>query len=225
VKMLDIGIINRRKRDYQTKFLNELVPGEEISGDLYIGEIKKRTLEKSESFEFFVILTDHEKKKKWVCKLITSYYPETGNIYGERGGRVYTFVDTLNHVINNEPLNTQDSYSVHFNTFRNAINDNISRAKVNAAQPVNPHAKYVNLEVVSAESSAATSPILASSLEELAEKDALIHISYANLRAEGKEPTVQNIAFELKSMLDRDEITELEFKNALKKMDTLGKDE
>lgn len=222
MKMLDIGIVNRRKgQDYQTKFLNELVPGEEISGEIYLGEIKKRSIEKSESYEFFVILTNDEDKKKWVCNLVTSYYPETGNIYGERGGRVYTFIDTLNHVINKEPLNQQESYSVNFNTFRQAINDKITKATVKAVQPVNPHAKYVNLEVVDAEYDDETLNSEASSLEELAEENAVINIGYANLKAQGKEITVQNIAFELKSMMDRDEITEFEFKSALKKLDAV----
>lgn len=223
--MLDIGIITRGKgEDHQTKFLNELVPGEEISGEIYLGEIKKRAIEKSESYEFYVILTDSDNGIKWVCKLVTSYYPETGNIYGEKGGRVYTFIDTLNHVINNEPLNLQDSYSVNFNTLRKAVNDNIPRVTVKAVHPVNPHAKYVNLEVVSAQCKDESSSGGASSLEELADANAVIHIGYANLRAEGKETTVQNIAFELKSMMDRDEISEFEFKNALKKLDTVRKD-
>lgn len=222
--MLDIGIIGRGKtEDYETRFLNELIPGEEISGEIYIGEIKKTPIEKSESYQFYVILTDHEDEKKWICKLVTSYYPETGNIYGEKGGRVYTFIDTLNHVINNATLNLQDSYSVNFNTFRNAVNDNIPMVTVKAVSPVNPHAKYVNLEVVSAQCKDETSRRRASSLEDLADKNAVIRIAYANIRGKEKEATVQNVAFELKSMLERDEITELEFKNALKELDTVEK--
>ena len=231
--MLDLGIVNREKTDnYETKFLNELTSGEEISGEIYIGEIKNRTIEKSESYEFAVILTDHENRKKWVCRLITSYYPETGNIYGEKDGRIYILVDTLNHAVNKDPRNLRESYSVNFNTFRTAVNDNINKIKVKAIKPVNPHAKYVNLEVISAKykettikqgptkDRTITSP---SNLEDLADKNAVINISYTNLQEEEKEITVQNIAFELKSMMDRDEITEFEFKNALKKLDTLPK--
>ncbi|MCE5213771.1 MAG: hypothetical protein LLF83_03510 [Methanobacterium sp.] len=222
--MLDIGIVNRGKGDdYKIKFLNDLIPGEEISGEIFIGEIKKRSIEKSESYEFFVIITNQDKKEKWVSKLVTSYYPETGNIYGEKGGRIYIFIDTLNHAINDQPLNQEDSYSVNFKTLRKAVNDHIPRAMVRAVKPMNPHAKYVNLEVVDAQTKDNMPKQGVSSLEELAEENGVIHIAYANIKAEGKVLKLQNIAFELKSMLDRDEINELEFKNALKKLDALEK--
>lgn len=222
--MLDIGIIGKGKSDdYDTKYLTELIPGEEISGKIYIGEIKKRSFEKSESYEFYVILTDHDDKRKWVCQLVTSYYPETGNIYGEKGGRVYIFIDTMNHVINNDPLNLQDSYSVNFKIFRDAVNNNISRATVKAVRSVNPHAKYVNLAVISAKVKDKTTRIRTSSLEDLADKNAVIRIAYVNTRGKAQEITLQNVAVELKSMHDRDEITELEFKNALKELDDLEK--
>lgn len=222
VKMLDIGIINRVKgEDYKTKFLNDLIPGEEISGEIFIGEIKKRSIEKSESYEFFVIITDQEKKEKWVCKLVTSYYTETGNIYGEKGGRIYIFIDTLNHVINDQTPNQEDSYSVNFKTLRKAVNDHIPQVTVSAVKSINPHAKYVNLEVINAHSRESVPKTGASSLEENAEENAVIHIANANLKAEGKFTNLQNIAFELKSMMDRDELTELEFKKALKELDAL----
>lgn len=223
-KMLDIGIIGKAKtEDYENKFLNELTPGEEISGEIYISEIKKTSIERSESYQFYVILTDDDDEKKWICSLVTSYYPETGNIYGEKGGRVYTFIDTLNHVLNNDPLNLQDSYSVNFNTFRNAINDDVPMVTVKAVSPVNPHAKYVNLEVVSAQVGDETSRRTSSSLEDLADKNVVIRIAYANIKGKTKKITLQNVAVELKSMMDRDEITELEFKNALKELDTIPK--
>jgi len=220
--MLDIGIIGKEKiGEYDTKYLTELIPGEEISGKIYIGEIKKRSFEKSESYEFYVILTDHETERKWVCQLVTSFYPETGNIYGENGGRVYLFIDTLNHVINKDPLNLQDSYSVNFKIFREAINNNISRVTVKAVSPVNPHAKYVNLAVINAEVIDKTTKQGTSTLKDLADKNAVIRIAYANTKENAKEVTLQNVAVELKSMQDRDEITELEFKNALKELDSL----
>lgn len=219
--MLDIGIIGRKSDDYETKFLNELIPGEEISGEIYIGEIKKTSIERSESYQFYVILTDNDSQRKWICSLVTSYYPETGNIYGEKGGRVYTFIDTLNHVINNDPLNVQDSYSVNFNTFRDAVNDNVSSVTVKAVSPLNPHAKYVNLAVISAQLTDETTRRRPSSLEDLADKNAVIRIAYANIRGKAKKITLQNVAVELKSMQDRDEITELEFKNALKELDAV----
>lgn len=220
--MLDIGIVKRDKgEDYKTKFLNELIPGEEITGEIFIGEIKKRSIEKSESYEFFVIITDEDKNEKWVCKLVTSYYPETGNIYGEKGGRIYIFIDSLNHVINDHPLNQEDSYSVNFKTLRKAVNDHVDHVTVRSVKSMNPNAKYVNLEVINAPYKDDMTKQGVSSLEELAEENAVIHIAYANLKAEGKATKLQNIAFELKSMMDRDEITELEFKKALKKLDAL----
>ncbi len=219
--MLDIGIIGRKSDDYETKFLNELIPGEEISGEIYIGEIKKTSIERSESYQFYVILTDNDDQRKWICSLVTSYYPETGNIYGEKGGRIYTFIDTLNHVINNDPLNVQDSYSVNFNTFRDAVNDNVSSVTVKAVSPLNPHAKYVNLAVISAQLTDETTRRRPSSLEDLADKNAVIRIAYANIRGKAKKITLQNVAVELKSMQDRDEITELEFKNSLKELDAV----
>lgn len=177
--MLDLGIVNREKTDtYETKFLNELTPGEEITGEIYIGDIKKKSIEKSEAYEFAVILTDHDDKKKWVCRLVTSYYPETGNIYGERDGRIYILVDTLNHAVNGEPRNSHESYSVNFNTFRKSVNDNVIKVKVKAIKPVNPQAKYVNLEVVSAKYKEETVRHYPSSLEDLADKNAVINIGY-----------------------------------------------
>jgi hypothetical protein len=220
--MLDIGIVKRDKgEDYKTKFLNDLIPGEEITGEIFIGEIKKRSIDKSESYEFFVIITDKDKKEKWVCKLVTSYYPETGNIYGEKAGRIYIFIDSLNHVINDHNLNQEDSYSVNFKTLRKAVNDHIPQVTVRAVKSMNPHAKYVNLEVINARSKDDITKQGTYCLEELAEENAVIHIAYANLKAEGKATKLQNIAFELKSMMDRDEITELEFKKALQKLDAL----
>lgn len=222
--MLDLGIIGKgRTEDYETKFLNEIYPGEEISGEIYIGEIKKRSIEKSDSFEFYVVLTDSENKIKWVVKLVTSYYPDTGNIYGERGGRVYTFIDTLNHVINKEPINEKDNYSVKFKIFRKSVNHNISLVTVKAIHPTNPNAKYVTLQVVSAQLKEEKERRQYTGLDDLAHQNPVMRIAYTNLREEGKDITAQNLAFELKSMKDRDEINENEFKSALLRLDEVGK--
>lgn len=240
--MLDLGIIGKSKTDdYDTKFLNDLIPGEEISGEIYIGEIKSRAIEKTESYEFYVIITDDENRQKWVVKLVTSYYPDTGNIYGEKWGRVYTFIDSLNHVINNDPPNEQDNYSVNFKTFQKAVNDNVSRITVKAIPPTNPNAKYISLQVVSVQLKSERSrrrythlddltrsistdgkikrPYVG--LDDLAHKNAVIRIAYTNLGDKKKDINVQNLAFELKSMKDREEIDEHEFKAALQKLDTI----
>jgi hypothetical protein len=220
--MLDLGIIGKgRTEDYNTKFLKEILPGEEINGEIYIGEIKKRAIEKTESFEFYVVLTDDEYKTKWVVQLVTSFYPDTGNIYGERGGRVYTFIDTLNHVLNKDPVNEKDNYSVNFKTFRKSVNDNISMITVKAIHPTNPNAKYVTLQVVSAMVKDEMSRRHYTSLDDLAHQNPVIRIAYANIREQKKEINVQNIAFELKSMMDRNEIDEYEFKTALQSLEDL----
>lgn len=150
--MMDLGIKKSGKdktENYDVKYLNELVPQEMISGEIYVGDIKKREVKKKEIDEFYVIITDHDRQMKWICGFITSYYPENGTIYGEKGGRVYTFIDSLNHVINKTMTKSQDSYSVDFETFRKSINDNISRITVKAVAPSSPSAKAVNLEVIS----------------------------------------------------------------------------
>jgi hypothetical protein len=88
--MLDLGIQKGSKNksdEYNTKFLNQLDPGEEITGEIYIGEMKKRSIKKTEIDEFYIIITDHKNKQKWICGLISSYYPKSGNIYGEKGGK------------------------------------------------------------------------------------------------------------------------------------------
>ena len=223
--MLDLGIIGKgRTEDYETKFLNEILPGEEIEGQIYVGEIKKRAIEKTESFEFYIVLTDDANKRKWVVQLATSYYPDTGNIYGERGGRVYTFIDTLNHVLNKEPVNVKDNYSVNFNTFRKSVNDNISMTTVKAIHPTNPNAKYVTLQVVSALVKGDVSRRHYISLDDLARQNPVIRIAYTNIRELNKEITIQNIAFELKSMMNRKEIDDYEFKKALQSLDDLKKE-
>jgi hypothetical protein len=222
--MLDLGIIGKgRTEDYETKFLNEIVPGEEISGEIYIGELKRITKEKIDSFEFYVVLTDSENKRKWVVKLVTSYYPDTGNIYGERGGRVYTFIDTLNHVLNKEATNEKANYSVNFKTLRKSVNENISMITIKAIQPTNPQAKYISLQVVSAQIKDEEGRRQYTNLDDLAYQNPVIRIAYTNLREKGKDITAQNLAFELKSMNDRKEIDENEFKYALQRLDSVEK--
>ncbi len=220
--MLDLGIIGRGKtEDYETKFLNDLVSGEEISGEIYIGEIKKREIGETDIYEFYVTITNHEYKKEWVCKLGTSYYPETGNIYGKKEGRIYIFIDSLNNVLNNTPRNLQDSYSVNFDTFRRAVNDDVPLVTVKAVPPLNPNAKYVNLEVVSAQCKTEALRRSSASLDDLADKNPFIRMGYANLKDKKKEVTVKTIAFELKAMLNRRDITEVEYKSALKELDSV----
>ena len=222
--MLDLGIQKGSKDksdEYKTKFLNQLGPGEEITGDIYVGEIKKRLIKKTEIDEFYVIVTDHENKLKWICGLITSYYPKSGNIYGEKGGRVYSLIDSLNHSINRTPMNMQESYSVNFDTFRKNINENVEKVKIKAVQSWNPNAKACNLEVIDTKSVENIEISETPDLEQLAREDSTIKVAYENLLSRKKEISKKTLAFELKSILDRGDITKTEFKDALKKIDKL----
>jgi hypothetical protein len=236
--MLDLGIQKGSKDktdEYNTKFLNQLEPGEEITGEIYVGEMKKRLIKKTEidknqrflerqkldKFltvnEFYIIVTDHENKQKWICGLITSYYPKSGNIYGEKGGRVYSLIDSLNHALNKAPMNSQESYSVNFDTFRKTINENVEKVKIKAVQSWNPGAKACNLEVIDARSVEGKSE--KPDLKSLIDDDPSIKTAYKNLEIKNKEIDKKTLAFELKSMLDNSEIIKTEFKDALQKID------
>lgn len=222
--MLDLGIQkgSKDKSDkYNTKFLNQLDPGEEITGEIYIGEIKRRLIKKTDVDEFYVIITDHENKQKWICGFITSYYPKSGNIYGEKGGRVYNLIDSLNHALNKDPMNVQESYSVNFDTFRKTVNENVEKVKIKAVQSWNPGAKACNLEVVDAKSGSPVEKHETTGLEQLAQNDSTIKIAYRALLSKNSEITKKNLAFELKAMLDNGNITKNEFKDALQKIDKL----
>ncbi|OEC84399.1 MULTISPECIES: hypothetical protein [Methanobacterium] len=222
--MLDLGIQKGSKDksdEYNTKFLNQLDPGEEITGEIYIGEMKKRLIKKTEVDEFYVIITDHKNKQKWICGFITSYYPKSGNIYGEKGGRVYSLIDSLNHALNNVSMNVQESYSVNFDTFRKNINENVGNVKIKAVQSWNPNAKACNLEVVDAKSGSPVEKNGTTDLEQLAQNDPAIKIAQDGLLSKDKEITKKNLAFELKTMLDSEDINKTEFKKALQKIDKL----
>lgn len=222
--MLDLGIQKGSKSktdEYSTKFLNQLEPGEEITGEIYIGEMKKRQIKKTDIDEFYIIITDHENEQKWICGFISSYYPKSGNIYGEKGGRVYNLIDSLNHALNNTPMNMQESYSVNFDTFRATINENVEKVTVKAVQSWNPSAKACNLEVIDAKSVEHVEKPETSNLNQLISEDPAIKIAFENLKLKGKEINKKNLAFELKSLLDNDDIIKTEFKDALKKVDKL----
>ncbi|HML04567.1 MAG TPA: hypothetical protein VK426_02225, partial [Methanobacterium sp.] len=204
----------------KTKFLNELEPGEEIEGKIHIGEIKKRQIKNKEVEEFFVIITDHERKEKWICGIVTSYNTENGNIYGEKQGRVYSLIDSLNHAINDTPLNTEDSYTVKFETFRKNINKNVENIKIKAVQSWKPGAKAVNLEVIAAKLSK-DSKSESERIKNLAEINNSIKIAYDNLKIKNSDINKKSIAFELKHLLDYDKMTRSEFKEVLKELDKL----
>jgi hypothetical protein len=220
--MLDFGITTKEKmEDYNTKFLNELLPGEEITGEIVIGEFKTLPMGKREVAEFYVVITDHKNRLKWVCEFTTPYYPETDNIYGESGGLFYNFIDSLNHVVNNIPKNWQENYSVNFNKFRKTVNENVSNVTVKAVQPINPDAKTVNLEVIYTKLKPEPKSSLPVSIYDIAEEDPIILMAYAQLRNKGDRITVKNIRFELKTLFDDKKITEKAYNTAIKELKTV----
>ncbi len=222
--MLDLGIVGKDKtEDYKTKSLNELVPGEELSGEIYIREIKSTQIEEKEVYEFYLMIIDHENQEKWVCGFITSYYPEKGMVYDEKGGKVYNLIDSLNHVVNNTPRDVQGNYYVNFNKFRKAVNDSIFLVTVKATPPVNPQEKSVNLEVVSAQYNMESKRRVPSTIDDIADENTVVRMGYINLRNKGDRITLKNIAFELKSMLNSKAITEEAYKEALKELKMVEK--
>ncbi|NLE04933.1 MAG: hypothetical protein GX638_09040, partial [Crenarchaeota archaeon] len=201
--MLDFGLTDSEDmEDYETKFLTELQPGDEITGKIIIGEFKTVPMGKREVAEFYIIITDLKNRAKWVCEFITPYYPETDNIYGENGGVFYNLIDSLNHVVNKTPLNWQENYSVNFSKFRKTVNESISSVTIKALQSDNPDAKTVNLQVIDVIiiTDPETDPPI--SIYDLAEEDPIILMAYAGLRNKGDRITVKNITFELKGLYD-----------------------
>lgn len=154
--MIDLGIqkgnTNFGDEDYETKYLSQLEVESEITGEIYLSEIKTKELKGNEIQQFYLIVTDHKNKQKWVCGITTSVYTNNDviSIYGEKGGRVYQLIDSLNHALNDTELENLESYSVVFDTFRETINEKVDEVTVKAVQSSNPNAKTPNLQVVTA---------------------------------------------------------------------------
>lgn len=217
--MLDFGITAQEKmEDYTTRSLKELTSGDEISGEIVVGEFKTVPMGKREVAEFYVVITDHEQRQKWVCEFITPYSPETDNIYGENGGLFYTFMDSLNHVINHTPLNWQENYSVNFTRLRNLVNEYVSLVTVKAVPAVNPEEKTVNLQVLDAQVNTQSEKPSIESIYDVAQKDPIVLMAYTHLRNKGERRTVKNIRFELKALLDDGKITDHAYQTALEEL-------
>lgn len=220
--MLDFGLTDSENMEnYETKFLNELKSGDQIRGEIVIGEFQKSPMGKREVAEFYVIITDTKKLKKWVCEFVTPYYPETDNIYGENGGLFYTFIDSLNHVVNKTPLHWQENYSVNFSRFRKTVNQYISSISLEAVSSVNSDAKTVNLMLKDAMVKTESKERSPSTIYDLAQEDPIILMAYSHLRNKGDRITVKNIAFELKASLDDGKITQNAYKTALDQLHRL----
>ncbi len=217
--MLDFGLtLNKNTTDYETKFLDELKPGDEITGEIIVGEFKTVPMGKREVAEFYIIITDLKNRVKWVCEFTTPYYPETDNIYGENGGVFYNLIDSLNHVVNKTPINWKENYSVNFSRFRKTVNESVSSVTVKALQSDNSDAKTVNLQVINA--NIITDPEIPPpiSIYDLAEEDPIILMAYAGLRNKGDRITVKNITFELKGLYDDKNITKHAYQTALREL-------
>jgi hypothetical protein len=156
--MLDLGIQNGNTsyadEDYETIYLSDVEIGNEITGEIYISELKTKEFKGNEFQQFYLIIKDHENKQKWVCSINTSVYTNNDivSIYGAKGGRVYLLIDSLSHALNGTELDQLESYSVVFDTFRDTINEKVDKVTIKAVQSNNPNAKTPNLSVVKAES-------------------------------------------------------------------------
>ncbi len=154
--MIDLGIQKGSANyddDYETMYLSQLEPESEITGEIYVGELKSKEIKGKEVQEFYVIITDRENKQKWICGLITSAYfdDDIAKIYGEKGGRIYELIDSLSHALNDTELDQLERYSVVFDTFRETVNNSVKEVTVKAVQASNPNARTPNLKIVKAE--------------------------------------------------------------------------
>ena len=156
--MLDLGIQKGNAsfgdEDYEITYLSELDAKSEITGEIYISELKTQEYRGNEIQQFYLIITDHKNKKKWVCGINTSVYTNDDviTVYGAKGGRVYQLIDSLNHALNETELDQLESYSVVFDTFRETVNEKVEEVTVRTVQPSNPNAKAPNLQVIKAKS-------------------------------------------------------------------------
>jgi len=154
------GAGNYPDDDYEVKYLNGLTEGDQITGVLAINDIKKKEVPQgknktTEIDQFYVIVTDHPNKSKWVLGIQASYYEDKGNIYGEKGGRVYDLLDSLSHVLNGTKEKEKDSLSANFEIFKKTVNNDIpGTVTMKAVKPSNPNSKYMNVRIVGKETPA-----------------------------------------------------------------------
>lgn len=197
--------------EYKTKFLNDLVPGEEIEGKIHIDDIKR-----SEGYYQFLLTIEND-GERWVCSMVTTYILEEDAIYAKKGDRVYEFIDSLNHIINGTLKNRENSYLVKFSVFKDNINRNVKLAKIKAVHSWEIGAKAVNLEVIDVKMEINEEE----KIKSVAVKNNAIKLAYDSLKAKNKDINRKSVAFELKFILDNGEITREEFKDVLKELDKL----
>ena len=108
--MFDLGIQegtgNFDDDEYTVLYLSDLEPGVEITGDLYISDLRAEEYNGKSIQKFYLIVIDHLKEVKWVCSINTSVYENNSvvTVYGARGGRVYGIIDSLAHCLNGTEL-------------------------------------------------------------------------------------------------------------------------
>ncbi len=150
---VDIGISKGGKEgntdDYEVKYLSQLEAGDTIEGEIHITDIKEGEIKGKPINQFYLILTDHKNEKKWVCGMITSVYDNSGviKIYGEKGGRIYTLIDTINNALNGTGVDQIESYSVVYETFQDTVNTKLDTVFAKAVQPSNTGAKSMNIAI------------------------------------------------------------------------------
>ena len=76
--MFDLGIQegtgNFDDDEYTVFYLSDLEPGVEITGDLYISDLREDQYNGKSIQKFYLIVIDHLKEVKWVCSINTSVY-------------------------------------------------------------------------------------------------------------------------------------------------------
>ncbi len=214
--MLDFGLVDHENLEkYDIKYRDELAPGDEIRGEIFIREFKNISCENRSVAEFFVVVTNRESHVKWVCEFVTPYSPESDVIYGKDHDLFHRFFDSLNHVVNGKPLNWRESYSIYFGRFRNTVNQSLSSITLKA---VKSDGETVNLVVVDAEVKAVPPQHPPATIYDLTQEDPVILKAYSNLRNKGDRITIKNIQFELKSALDDGSVTETDYRTALEEL-------
>jgi hypothetical protein len=137
--------------DYEVKYPSQLNFGDTISGEIYIGEVKDKEIKGKPVKEFNTILTDHENKTKYIISIIGKIEYDGNNdkdsptIYGEKGGRVYDYIDSLENVLNGLKRNEQEAHVYYFNDLRNQVNENVEKVTMKLIQSSHPNARAPNV--------------------------------------------------------------------------------
>lgn len=213
--MLDFGLTDLVPEEYNTRLWSELVDGDEITGKILIGELERSIIGEREFAQFYMVISNSRDRSKWVCKFSSPYSPETDTVHIAVGSALYTFLDSLHHVVNRTPVNWKENYYLHFPQFQKTVNQALDTVTVKAVPPVNDDEGLVNLVVTSAVIKPETTSSAPATIYSLAENDPTILQAYSSLRNKGDRITIKNISFQLKSFFDDGDISEVDYENAL----------